>query len=531
MDIKIISHGIYQQFLWHLSISLEKAVVDIAKLGLNNEHLNILYNANCDIKMAIKGENVNSVETLLTSSVLQGDTYGPQLATAQVDEISTYWEETAGDDLYKYKDEVGLGLAGMVDDLIGFTSGPTSTVILNTVLNAKAAEKGLQFGPDKCVIMTVKSKKNKNAIEPEAKVDLWTTKYDDDTLMEELEGKVHIKTVNVQKYLGTMISNDGSNEHTMKAKSIKSLIAKDTIMAKLNSLPLGRFYFEVAIDLRESILLGQLLYATEALTNIKKSDMDILVKADEDYILQVMNLERTAPRALVYLELGLTTISMKIKMRRIMYYQYILKQEEKSLLQRMLKAQERNPTKNDWILEVRKDLEELKINLNDEEIKKKTKEEFKRIVKRNGKEESFRQLKEKAGIDLPPEEKPTKAKGLKYKEMKMAHYLTAGNAITSIEAKEDAFKARIKMTLTAKNFPNRFGGRECRLGCKNIEEDYSHILKCEASDEKYIIKEEDIEELYGENTEKINKISMIINKAVKERNERIVMKKEREKRD
>ena len=44
-----------------------------------------------------------------------------------------------------------------------------------------------------------------------------------------------------------------------------------------------------------------------------------------------------------------------------MYLQYLLQQEEDSLLKTFFVAQMENPVKGDWILQVRKDMEEVEI--------------------------------------------------------------------------------------------------------------------------------------------------------------------------
>ena len=51
-----------------------------------------------------------------------------------------------------------------------------------------------------------------------------------------------------------------------------------------------------------------------------------------------------------------------------MYLQYLLQQEEDSLLKTFFVAQMENPVKGDWILQVRKDLEEVEINVTMEDI-------------------------------------------------------------------------------------------------------------------------------------------------------------------
>ena len=57
-----------------------------------------------------------------------------------------------------------------------------------------------------------------------------------------------------------------------------------------------------------------------------------------------------------------------IMSRRLMFLHYILNEDKKSLIYRCLEAQMRNPVRNDWILTVWEDFEELDIALDIETI-------------------------------------------------------------------------------------------------------------------------------------------------------------------
>ena len=67
-----------------------------------------------------------------------------------------------------------------------------------------------------------------------------------------------------EKYLGDIISVDGRN-----LKNIKSRVAKSTgiisrILSILNGIPFGQYFYEVAIILRNSLLLSSLLCNSES---------------------------------------------------------------------------------------------------------------------------------------------------------------------------------------------------------------------------------------------------------------------------
>ena len=136
----------------------------------------------------------------------QVDTFGKQLLTEEPDYI------------YKYKGLVKVGLLGMVDDLAGVGESGVKATQLNAFINVKTAEKKLQFGPDTCHTLSIAHKKIKH-IDPNLYIDYWSESHSkEDILIDRFEGKIKMKNVSEQKYLGFVISQDGSNlkEHSIK---------------------------------------------------------------------------------------------------------------------------------------------------------------------------------------------------------------------------------------------------------------------------------------------------------------------------
>ena len=66
--------------------------------------------------------------------------------------------------------------------------------------------------------------------------------------------------------------------------------------------------------------------------------------------------------------------------RRLMYFHYLLNENENSLVHKFLKTQIESPSQNDWILLTEKDLSSLEIYLSYENIKGLSKLEFKSFV-------------------------------------------------------------------------------------------------------------------------------------------------------
>ena len=98
---------------------LEEAVIDMFDIGICNEDLGLIYEANKKIHMAIKIPFGLSERKVVKNSVLQGDTFGPSFASVQVEKIGKNAIENGY--FYLYKNEVPIWILGMVDDVIGIT--------------------------------------------------------------------------------------------------------------------------------------------------------------------------------------------------------------------------------------------------------------------------------------------------------------------------------------------------------------------------------------------------------------------------
>ena len=69
--------------------------------------------------------------------------------------------------------------------------------------------------------------------------------------------------------------------------------------------------------------------------------------------------------------------------RRLNFLHYILKLDKSEILSKFYYSQKYNPSNNDWIYRIRKDMDILNINLTDEEIESYKKVNFKNYVKNN----------------------------------------------------------------------------------------------------------------------------------------------------
>ena len=70
------------------AINLQQAISDIYDVGVNDDNLSLIYQANNDIRMAVNTPDGLSERQQLQNVVLQGDTWGSILASVQLDSIA-----------------------------------------------------------------------------------------------------------------------------------------------------------------------------------------------------------------------------------------------------------------------------------------------------------------------------------------------------------------------------------------------------------------------------------------------------------
>ena len=159
------------------SMNLQKAICDIYDAGLSDENLILVQKANQEVQMAVNTPSGLTDRQTIKDSVLQGDTLGSLLASVQVDTIGQECEKSELG--YRYKEEVPVTMMGMVDDIIGVSEAGYKAQQLNAIINTKTAEKGLQFGVQKCKSMLI-GKTSENIYKNILSVDKWDNSRKED---------------------------------------------------------------------------------------------------------------------------------------------------------------------------------------------------------------------------------------------------------------------------------------------------------------------------------------------------------------
>ena len=102
---------------------------------------------------------------------------------------------------------------------------------------------------------------------------------------------------------------------------------------------MGQFHFEIGALLRESIFLSSILLNSETWVNLSNDDIEMLESVDRILLRRLFDVPISTSKPSLYLELGLIPIRYIIKTRRIMFLQYILKQDKEETISKIFWAQ------------------------------------------------------------------------------------------------------------------------------------------------------------------------------------------------
>ena len=193
----------------------------------------------------------------------------------------------------------------MVDDILTISESGYKTSRMNSYINAKIAMKKLQLGPKKCsVLHTGKGHEN-----IELFVDGWEIKSVKDVETGEnsrqdiFEGSIEMSHLGSDKYLGQTISADGRNTNNIEKIKNKGIGIQNRIIQMLEIMPGGKFHFQIAIILRNSILLSSILSSSEVWYGITQQEYEQLEQVDEMLMRNLMKCSSSVPKDLLYLEL------------------------------------------------------------------------------------------------------------------------------------------------------------------------------------------------------------------------------------
>ena len=424
---------------------------DIYECGFTNDKLPLLFAENVNAQVAVKTATGTTRRTTINEVVMQGTVWGSLMCTSSMDKLGKL-SYKAPQNLYKYKD-VPIPPLGMVDDIICVTS-VEQTANMNKTINTFIEKKKLKLSETKCFRIHI-GKGHTNC--PDLKVH--------DFQMNDSERK---------KYLGDVIDQNGKIQATIENRKQRGQGAIAEIVALLDEIPFGKHRTEVAMRLRESMLLNRMLFNSEAWHGVTKADIATLEKVDKALLRAILNAHKGTTSELLYLETGAVPLKWILSQRRVMYLKHILSRKDNELIKKVYMAQKNNPVKGDFAKLVAADLELFGLTHEEIESETFTKVALKKELKETSNKNAFAELMQNL-------QKGKKGKDLKYNCLRIQDYLFSDKLSKNERIIVTALRTRCVKNI-ATNFPRMHNMcQHCPLSC-NIEDPQmdtqEHVMVC-----------------------------------------------------
>ena len=287
-----------------------------------------------------------------------------------------------------------------------------------------------------------------------------------------------IDLVENDKYLGdviaTTIQSNGSNQLNINKRKGAAMGVKTQIMLILKTVSLGHHYFEIAVLLRESLLISSSLFNAEVWYALTKSQVSELDQVDRSLLRQVIG---DCPVSVLgeglFLEMGICPIAWILKARRVVFLHYLVTLNKQQMLSRFFWARWKNPVRGDWTERVKSDLKDLGLDMELEQIREMKKEKFKSLVRKACRKSAFNYL-------ISKKDSHSKMRDLSYTDLSIQSYLTS-DKIHPSKAKT-LFLSRTRMLKVNNNFKQSHADLNCPL-CSGEEnngikflDDQHHLL-------------------------------------------------------
>ena len=179
-----------------------------------------------------------------------------------------------------------------------------------------------------------------------------------------------------------------------------------------------------------------------------------------------------------------------------MFMHYIMNEKPETMIRKFFETQLKNEKPKDWVKTVKQDIEDLKLNVNIENIQVLKKSALKRILNKAILNMALKRLN-------ALKQKHSKVQNLSHEKLKMQNYLKANKHKISKYESETIFKMRTRVTRVKMNYRGEFENLQCTI-CDEEYESQQHIIECleirkmKETENKII----EYEKLFGENVEK-----------------------------
>ena len=243
------------------------------------------------------------------------------------------------------------------------------------------------------------------------------------------------------------------------------------VMGILGEVALGAHRVEAGLILRSSILVSSLLWSAEAWSAVSDKELKRLEQVDTHFLRLLVGGHSKCPTVFHHLETGTLKLRHILTIQRLLYLRHIVTLNDDETVKKVYEKQKAEANKGDWYKLIKKDFEFIGEDLDEDSVKMKTKNEYKKWV--------ISKVK-KAAFDAYIEEKNTlsKIRSLNYTKLETQLYLK--DKMFDKEERKLLYAMRSRCHMSKNNFKkmNR-NDLKCSFGCDSIETQKHVFGECE----------------------------------------------------
>ena len=339
------------------SLWLEDTMLSLWDLGIRDEMFPLIHKMNEQALITIRTPYGLSNEFSCPSIVKQGCVLSTNLcgsATGQLINELDVTEDcgaTVGSALIK-------GVM-FVDDTTTVNSNPIGSHKSNEVVSSFSHRKRLDLNKPKCVQLCVNLRKS----EPPPALFL------DDQLIENVKSS---------KCVGDIYATNGSKSDLVAERVKKGQGVTVSSLSLCNDITLGQHHVKSSLILYKCVFLASLLFNSSAWSNITQGQFEDLETAQTKHLKRIMQAPNSTSNCLTFLELGILPIKFEVHRRQLMYLHHILHVEPDAPMPLLYEQQSLFTYEPNWANTTKKLL--VQYNLQEIDIKSKTKDEWKLLV-------------------------------------------------------------------------------------------------------------------------------------------------------
>ena len=423
------------------SLWLQDCILVLQKLGVEKYILQLIYEMNKKAIVQVKTPYGLTDPTEVYDIVKQGGVLGSPLCSATTAEYCTLNNGIAIGD-------VVIATLAFVDDIADISGSFEDAISAHNNAIIFSLKKKLTFSPDKCYIMIVNNRRN-NGIP-----DLY------------IDGQ-KVDNVDVIKYLGDIFNSKGNNNDLMEDRRNRGIAAMVSIQGFMREANLGFHTLNVYLLLYHSIFLPSTIFNSQAWSNICEKNIKRIRIIQLRFLKRMIGVKQGTNNSFMFLEVGVLPVEYEIHKRQFSFLYHIVSLEENDPVKKMWRSQQALPDYGNWWNDIKILMETYGLKMSEDEIKKISKDTFKRKVKKAIEEKAFEKLKQAV-------REKSKTKELQYNKFDTQEYILKLNPNHS----RIIFQCRSKSLNIKKQQNYKYiNGGHCRW-CGVVDETLEHIVNC-----------------------------------------------------